>query len=159
MIFLNKKVFLTALSSVFFSSASYAMNPDENRDLDHHHLPSHSVSARMIEAVEKIKQRIIPDLLNEEKLRISQYPYGVDVYGRHPGDKNYGAFDSDELIELLKSNGAQDITWGVANFETMSPHEIEKYIRSIHGAIGFGTMSPHEIEEYIRSIHGAIALT
>ena len=153
MIVLYKKLFLAVLSSIFFSSTSYAMNPDENTDLDHRHFPSHSVTARMIEAVEKIKQRILPDLPNEVKLRISQCPYGVDVYGRHLGDKNYGAFDADETIESMKSNGVQDITWGVVNFETMSPNEIEKYMRSIHGAIGFGTMSPHEIEEYIRSIH------
>lgn len=127
----NKKVFLTVLSTVFSLSASYAMNPDEHMDLDRR--ASHSVPAHVIEAVEKNKQRHLPHItLEEDILRVSQYTYGVDVYGRHPGDTNYGAYDSDEMIEILKSNGAQDITWGVVNFEALSSSEKEDYMKNIN---------------------------
>ena len=128
----NKKIFIAILSTVFFSSASYAMNSDEIMDLDSR--APHSVPAHVIEAVEQNKQSLLRDsgLLDKEKLRISQFSYGVDAYGRHPGDKNYGAYDSDEMIEILKSNGAQHITWGIVNFEALSSSEKEDYLTNIN---------------------------
>jgi hypothetical protein len=126
----NKKVFSAILSAVFFSSASNAMSSNEIMDLDVR--APHSVPAHIIEAVEQNKQRLLSDFSDEEKLRFSQYPYGVDVYGRRPGDKNYGAYDSDEMIETLRSNGAREITWGVVNFETLSSSEKEDYMTHIN---------------------------
>ena len=126
MLILDKKIFLAALSTVFFLSVSYAMDPAQDQKT------SHSVPAKVIEAVEKNKQRVLQKSPEEERSRASKYPYGVDIEGRHPGDKNYGAAESDFLIQSLISKGAQDITWGVVNFKAMSPKEMDHYMKAIY---------------------------
>lgn len=132
MISLNKKIFLAALSSVFFSSASYATHSDENRDLEGSQRVSHSIPNEVIEAVEENKQRLLRNMQGKRKLIVSQYPYGMDDEGRAPGDKNYGAAESDSLIELLISKKVQYITWGVKDFKAMSPSEMNNYMRAIN---------------------------
>ncbi|MBX9787237.1 MAG: hypothetical protein K2Y08_07870 [Alphaproteobacteria bacterium] len=108
------------------------MDPDKNMDLDNSKRTPPPVSAEVIKAVKENKQRVLRTLPDEEKLTISKYPEGVDVHGRHPGDKNYGASESDSLIEDLIRKGDDDITWCVIDFKDISSPKMEKYMRAIN---------------------------
>lgn len=132
MMILNKKIFLAVLSTVVFSSASYATHSDENRELEDSQRASHSVPDEVVKAVEENKQRVLRNLQGKRKLIVSQYPYGIDDEGRQPGDKNYGAAESDFLIEFLIKKGDDDITWGFKNYKTMPSDERMKYMRAIN---------------------------
>lgn len=97
--------------------------------LDDDQSTSHSVPAKVKKAVEQNKRSRLSELLEHERSQVSDY--GVDLYGRRPGDENYGAYDSDEMIAFWRRNGVQNITWGVVKFETLSSSELEEYMKEI----------------------------